>query len=184
MSRVGKKPIQIPKGVDVKVNDGSINVKGPKGQLSTPIPHGVTAKLDNGTLVVERVDDLHRANHGLARALFANSVKGVTEGFTKQLDVVGVGYKVELKNNVLYFNLGYSHPIEFPVPTGMDIKIDKLPRTIPQYQTTISITGIDRQRVGQLAADMRGLRQPDAYKGKGVRYSNEALKLKPGKTGK
>ena len=184
MSRVGKKPIQIPKGVDVKVDDGTVSVKGPKGQLSTPIPAGVTAKVDNGSLVVERVDDEHRANHGLARALFANSVKGVTEGFTKNLDVVGVGYKVELKNNVLYFSLGYSHPIEFPVPKGMDIKIDKLPRTIPQYQTTISITGIDRQRVGQLAADMRGLRQPDAYKGKGVRYSDESLKLKPGKTGK
>src|SRR5690349_20405964 len=119
MSRVGKKPIQIPKGVDVKVDDGTVSVKGPKGQLSTPIPAGVTAKVDNGSLVVERVDDEHRANHGLARALFSNSVKGVTEGFTKNLDVVGVGYKVELKNNVLYFNLGYSHPIEFPVPKGM-----------------------------------------------------------------
>src|SRR5258707_5706847 len=107
MSRVGKKPIQIPKGVDVKVVDSTINVKGPKGQLSTTIPAGVTAKLDSGTLVIERIDDEHRAVHGLARALLANSVKGVTDGFTKQLDVVGVGYKVELQNNVLYFNLGY-----------------------------------------------------------------------------
>ena|SRR5215831_19145330 len=184
MSRIGKKPIQIPKGVDIKVADNTVNVKGPKGQLSTPLPDGVTARVDNGSLLVERKDDDHRALHGLVRALVANSVKGVTEGFTRQLDVVGVGYKVELKGKTLMFSLGYSHPIEFPIPAGMEVKLDRLPRTIPQYQTTISITGSDKQRVGQFAADMRGLRQPDAYKGKGVRYSDESLKLKPGKTGK
>ncbi|HZS46412.1 MAG TPA: 50S ribosomal protein L6 [Blastocatellia bacterium] len=184
MSRIGKKPIQIPKGVDVKIDEGEVNVKGPKGQLSTPLPSGVTAKVDNGSLLIERQDDEHRAVHGLARALIANSIKGVTDGFTRQLDVVGVGYKVEQKAGALLFSLGYSHPIEFPIPKGMEVKLDRMQKTIPQYQTTISITGTDKQRVGQLAADMRGLRQPDAYKGKGVRYSEETLKLKPGKTGK
>src|SRR5262249_48988742 len=160
MSRIGKKPIQIPKGVEVKVNDGEISVKGPKGQLSTPLPAGVKAHVDGGNLLVERQDDEHRAVHGLARALVANSIKGVTEGFTRQLDVVGVGYKVELKAGALLFSLGYSHPIEFPVPKGMEVKVEKFQKTIPQYQATISVTGTDKQRVGQLAADMRGLRQP------------------------
>lgn len=184
MSRVGKKPIQIPKGVDVKVADEIINVKGPKGQLATPLPQGVTARVDDGNLVFERQNNEFRAVHGLARALVANSIKGVTDGFTRQLDVVGVGYKVELRGKTLLFNLGYSHPIEFPVPEGIDVKVERMTKTIPQYQATISITGVDKQRVGQLAADMRGLRQPDAYKGKGLRYSDEQLKLKPGKTGK
>ncbi|HEY7547340.1 MAG TPA: 50S ribosomal protein L6, partial [Blastocatellia bacterium] len=135
-------------------------------------------------IIAERETDEQAALHGLARSLVQNAVTGVTNGFTRQLDVVGVGYKAELQKGRVVFSLGYSHPIEFPIPPGIEVKIERVNKPIQQYQTTITITGIDRQQVGQVAADMRGLRSPDPYKGKGVRYADEQLKLKPGKTGK
>jgi large subunit ribosomal protein L6 len=184
MSRIGKKPIAIPKDVKVNINDGVIEVTGPKGTMTTRVPEGITFKVEGDQLIAERESDDKAALHGLARALMQNAVTGVTDGFTRQLDIVGVGYKVELQKSRVIFNLGYSHPIEFPIPNGIDVKVERVNKPIQQYQTTLTITGIDRQQVGQVAADMRSLRRPDPYKGKGVRYANEQLKLKPGKTGK
>jgi large subunit ribosomal protein L6 len=184
MSRIGKKPIAIPQGVKININDGTVEVTGPKGTLTTSVPEGISFRVEGDQLIAERTGDDKAALHGLARALLNNAVTGVTEGFTRQLDIVGVGYKVELQQTRVMFNLGYSHPIEFPIPAGIAIKVERVNKPIQQYQTTLTITGIDRQQVGQVAADMRSLRQPDPYKGKGVRYANEQLKLKPGKTGK
>jgi large subunit ribosomal protein L6 len=185
MSRIGKKPVAIPKGVKINVNDGAVEVTGPKGSLKTPVPAGINARVDGDNILIERDSDDKAALHGLLRALVQNAVTGVSEGFSRQLDVVGVGYKVELQTKRVIFNLGYSHPIEFPVPPGIDVKVERLTKPgINQYQATLTISGIDRQQVGQVASDMRRLRQPDPYKGKGVRYSGEQLKLKPGKTGK
>ncbi|MBI3651028.1 MAG: 50S ribosomal protein L6 [Acidobacteria bacterium] len=184
MSRIGKKPIPLPKGVKVNITDGMIEVTGPKGTLSTALPEGITLKVDGEQLIAERSGDDKAAVHGLARALVANAVTGVTTGFTKQLDIVGVGYKVEAQKNRVIFNLGYSHPIEFPLPKGVEVKVERINKQITQYQTTLTISGIDKQQVGQIAADMHTLRKPDPYKGKGVRYAGVALKLKPGKTGK
>ena len=184
MSRIGKKPISIPKNVKINITDGVIEVAGPKGQLTTPVPAGIKFRVDGDQLIAERESDEYAALHGLARALVQNAVTGVTDGYTRQLDIVGVGYKVELQKSRVIFNLGYSHPIEFPLPTGIDVKVERVNKPIQQYQTTLTVSGIDKQRVGQIAADMRSLRRPDPYKGKGVRYANEALKLKPGKTGK
>ena len=184
MSRIGKKPIALPKGVKVKIDDGRIEVSGPKGSLSTTVPEGVSFRMDGDNLVAERASDDKAALHGLARALVNNAVVGVTDGFTRQLDIVGVGYKAELQKTRVMFSLGYSHQIEFPIPKGIEVKVERINKPITQYQTTLTITGIDRQQVGQVAADIRSLRRPDPYKGKGVRYANEQLKLKPGKTGK
>ena len=184
MSRVGKKIIEIPKGVTVNVTASAIEVQGPKGTLSTPIPAGVSFKLEDGKLTAERADDEHTAIHGTARALVANAVRGVSEGFTQLLDVVGVGYKAELRGKSIHFALGYSHPIEFVLPEGVTAKVEKMQKTIAQYQTTITISAIDKELLGQVAANMHKLRKPDAYKGKGVRYADRPLKLKPGKTGK
>ena len=184
MSRIGKKPIAIPKGVKININDGTVEVTGPKGTLTTRIPEGINFRVEGEQLLAERESNDKAALHGLARALVQNAVTGVTEGFTRQLDVVGVGYKAELQKGRVMFNLGYSHQIEFPLPKGIDVKIERVNKPIQQYQTTLTITGINRQQVGQVAADMRSLRRPDPYKGKGVRYTNEVLKLKPGKTGK
>ena len=184
MSRIGKKPIALPKGVKVKIDDGKIEVSGPKGSLSTTVPEGVSFRMDGDNLVAERASDDKAALHGLARALVNNAVVGVTDGFTRQLDIVGVGYKAELQKTRVMFSLGYSHQIEFPIPKGIEVKVERINKPITQYQTTLTITGIDRQQVGQVAADIRSLRRPDPYKGKGVRYANEQLKLKPGKTGK
>lgn len=184
MSRIGKKPISIPKGVKFKIEEGSIEVAGPKGSLAVPLPEGIKCRVEGDELLAERESDDRAAVHGLARALVQNAVTGVTEGFTRQLDIVGVGYKAERQKDRVVFNLGYSHPIEFPLPNGIDVKVERGNKPIQQYQTTLTITGIDRQQVGQVAADMRSLRRPDPYKGKGVRYAGEALKLKPGKTGK
>ena len=184
MSRIGKKPIALPQGVTVKIDDGTIEVKGKNGVLQTSIPEGIKFRVDGDQLIAERESDDKAALHGLARALVQNAVTGVNEGFTRQLDIVGVGYKAEVQKSRVIFNLGYSHPIEFPIPKGIDVKIERVNKPIQQYQTTLTITGINRQQVGQVAADMRSLRQPDPYKGKGVRYANEVLKLKPGKTGK
>ncbi|MFL6212305.1 MAG: 50S ribosomal protein L6 [Blastocatellia bacterium] len=184
MSRIGKKPISIPKNVKINITDGVIEVNGPKGQLTTNVPAGITFRVDGDQLIAERESDDHAALHGLARALVQNAVTGVTDGYSRQLDIVGVGYKVELQKTRVIFNLGYSHPIEFPLPPGIDVRAERINKPIQQYQTTLTVTGIDKQQVGQIVADMRSLRRPDPYKGKGVRYANEALKLKPGKTGK
>src|SRR4051812_20199781 len=186
MSRIGKKVITVPANVTVTLHERELEVKGPKGTLRTPIPEGVTFKLEDGQLQAERASDDFRANHGLARALANNAVVGVTEGFSRQMDVVGVGYKADVQGRKIVFALGYSHPIEFPLPDGVDAKAERLTTkgSIQQYQTTLTVSGIDKQKLGQVCAEMHKLRKPDAYKGKGVRYADVQLKLKPGKTGK
>ena len=177
MSRIGKKPIAIPKGVTVKVEGNTVAVQGPKGKLETPVPAGIKVQQQDGHLVATRENDSQAALHGLARALVNNAVEGVTKGWTRELEIVGIGYRAELKGKgVVVFNLGYSHPIEYPLPSGIEVAIDP-------KQTKLSVTGIDRQKVGQVAAEMRGLRPPDPYKNKGVRYAGERLKKKVGKTG-
>ncbi len=185
MSRVGRKIIKIPIGVKVNVSGDSIQVQGPKGTLSTPIPPDIFFELDNGKLLAKRKDDSKRvkALHGLARALVANSITGVTEGFKKELDLVGIGYKAEVKGKSVVFSLGYSHPIEFAIPDGITIKFEKLPKTLQNYIGSLTITGSDKQQIGQIAADIRSFRPPDSYKGKGIRYANEIVKLKVGKKG-
>ena len=177
MSRIGKKPIPLPKGVSVKIAPGAIEVQGPKGKMSQYVPPGIVFAQDNGTIVAKTESDEPGLGkfHGLARSLVANAVAGVTDGFKKELDIVGVGYRAELKGKQVIFALGYSHAVVFDVPTGIDIVIDK--------QTHITVTGVDRQLVGQVAANIRRLREPDPYKQKGVRYTGEVLKKKAGKTG-
>ena len=177
MSRIGKQPIPLGKGVKYSVHGNTVVVEGPKGKVEQPIPGGLKFEEKDGHLHVVRHDDSQAAIHGLTRALVANAVRGVTQGWTRELDIVGIGYRAELKGkNTVVFTLGYSHPIEFPLPTGIAATIDP-------KQTRVTITGIDRQKVGQVAADMRSLRKPDPYKNKGVRYSDEKLKKKVGKTG-
>ena len=177
MSRIGKKPITIPKGVKVDVKPGVVEVQGPKGKLTQPLPKGIGFEMEDGELHARVLGDEPQLGkfHGLARSLVANAVAGVTEGFRKDLDIVGVGYRAELKGKQVHFALGYSHPVVFDVPPGIDIAIDR--------QTHITVTGIDRQQVGQVAANIRRLRKPDPYKQKGVRYTGEQLKKKVGKTG-
>jgi large subunit ribosomal protein L6 len=186
MSRIGKKAITVPKGVTVTVGDRELEVKGPKGTLKTPVPEGVSFKLDGDQLQAERASDDLAAHHGLARALANNAIVGVTEGFSRQMDVVGVGYKADVQAKRIVFSLGYSHPIDFPLPEGVEAKAERIPAksSIQQYQTTLTLSSIDKQKLGQVAANMHKLRKPDAYKGKGVRYADVPLKLKPGKTGK
>jgi len=177
MSRIGKKPIALPAGVKYKVEGNTVLVEGPKGKVSAMIATGITLKTEGGNLLVERSDEKQAPFHGLTRALVYNAVTGVTKGWTKDLDIVGIGYRAELKGKgMVVFTLGYSHPIEFPLPTGIEVAIDP-------KQTHLTVSGIDRQKVGQVAADMRQLRKPDPYKNKGVRYSDEKLKKKAGKTG-
>jgi large subunit ribosomal protein L6 len=174
MSRVGRKPIPLPKGVKIEIGE-MLRVEGPKGKLSVPIPAGVRFEQKSDTLEVVRDSDRFAALHGLTRALAANAVEGVSTGFTRELDIVGTGYRADVKGKVATFTLGYSHPIELILPTGVDLKIDK--------QTHLIITGYDRQAVGQVAAHIRALRPPDPYKNKGVRYTGEVLRKKAGKTG-
>jgi large subunit ribosomal protein L6 len=183
---MGKKPITLPAGVTVAIGTGELEVKGAKGVLKTPIPQGITFKQEGAELIAERASDDHAALHGLARALANNAVRGVTEGFSLQMDIVGVGYKADVQGRKIVFALGYSHPIEFPLPEGIEAKAERMTTkgSIQQYQTTLTLTGIDKQRLGQTCAEMHKLRKPDAYKGKGVRYADVLLKLKPGKTGK
>lgn len=177
MSRIGKMPIPLPKGVTYKVDGNTVLVDGPKGKVKALLPTGITLVERDGKLLAERQNDSQSAVHGLARSLVFNAVEGVTNGWKKELDVVGIGYRVEMKGkSMVVFTLGYSHPIEFPLPTGIEVAIDP-------KQTHVTVSGIDRQRVGQVAADMRSLRKPDPYKNKGVRYSDEKLKKKVGKTG-
>ena len=179
MSRIGKKPIALPAGVKYTVaEDGNtVLVEGPKGKVTAMLPGGIKLVAKDGHLIAERESDKQAAFHGLARALVFNAVEGVTNGWKKELDVVGIGYRVEMKGkDTVVFTLGYSHPIEFQLPTGIEVAIDP-------KQTHVTVSGIDRQKVGQIAADMRSLRKPDPYKNKGVRYSDEKLKKKVGKTG-
>jgi len=177
MSRIGKKPITIPKGVTVKVADGAIDVQGPKGKMRQVYPTSIRFEMSDGHLVAKTATDdpLLGKYHGLARSLVANAVNGVVEGYKKELDIVGVGYRAELKGKQVIFALGYSHAVVFDIPPGIDIAIEK--------QTHITVTGVDRQLVGQVAANIRRLRKPDPYKQKGVRYTGEVLKKKAGKTG-
>jgi large subunit ribosomal protein L6 len=177
MSRIGKKPIPLPAGVKYTVEGNTVLVEGPKGKVSAMIASGISLESKDGILNVVRDSDKNAALHGLTRALVFNAVQGVTKGWTRELDIVGIGYRAELKGKgTVVFTLGYSHPIEVPLPSGIEVAIDP-------KQTHLTISGIDRQKVGQVAADMRSLRKPDPYKNKGVRYSDEKLKKKAGKTG-
>jgi large subunit ribosomal protein L6 len=174
MSRIGKKPIPLPSGVKVQVGE-QLEVTGPKGKLTVPIPSGISIEQAAGKLEIKRASDDHAALHGLTRALTANAVQGVSGGFTRELDIVGIGYRADVKGKIATFTLGYSHPIEFLLPDGVDLKIDK--------QTHLVLSGHDKQLLGQVAANIRALRKPDPYKNKGVRYTGEALRKKVGKTG-
>ncbi len=177
MSRVGRKVIVVPSGVKVSVKETEIEVQGPKGKLKTPVPPGIKFTLAGTELSCQRANDerQQRAFHGLARALAQNAIKGVTEGFSKDLDIVGVGYRAAVEGKKVVLALGKSHPVEYPIPEGIKVAIDK--------QTRITISGIDRQQVGQVAAEIRKLRRPDPYKQKGIRYVGEVLKKKAGKAG-
>jgi large subunit ribosomal protein L6 len=174
MSRVGNKPIPLPQGVKVEIGD-TLRVEGPKGTLSVVVPPGVTVLQKDGVLQLARDGDDKAALHGLTRALTANAVQGVSTGFTRELDIVGIGYRADIKGRVATFTLGYSHPIEVLLPVGVDLKIDK--------QTHLVLSSADRQLLGQVAANLRALRPPDPYKNKGIRYTGEALRKKVGKTG-
>jgi len=177
MSRIGKKPIVVPKEVKIQVNGNVVAVQGPKGKVETPLPMGIRLEQKDGTLTAIRENDSQAAVHGLARALVNNAVEGVTKGWQRELEIVGVGYRAEMKGKgTMVFSLGFSHPIEYPLPTGVTAAVDA-------KQTRITLDGIDRQKVGQVAAEMRSLRPPDPYKNKGVRYAGEKLKKKVGKTG-
>jgi large subunit ribosomal protein L6 len=175
MSRIGNKVIAVPSGVKVQLKDGSVEVQGPKGKMSVVVPRGIQFEQKDGTLVAKRESEDKRALHGLARALVANAVTGVTQGFKKDLDIVGVGYRAEVKGKNVVLALGYSHPIEFPIPEGILITVEK--------QTHMTVTGADKNQVGQIAANLRRLRPPDPYKQKGIRITGERLKKKAGKAG-
>ena len=177
MSRIGRQPIPLPANVKYTVQGNTVLVEGPKGKLSALISPGITLETKDGQIIASRENESQAPFHGLTRALVFNAVHGVTTGWTKDLDIVGIGYRAELKGkDMVVFTLGYSHQIEFPLPTGITVTIDP-------KQTRVTVSGIDRQKVGQVAADMRSLRKPDPYKNKGVRYSDEKLKKKVGKTG-
>lgn len=177
MSRVGKKLIPIPKDVKVQIGAEALEIQGPKGKLTTPVPQGISFVVEAGALHCKRSSDerQQRALHGLARALANNAVKGVTEGFIKELDIVGVGYKAALEGSRIVFALGYSHPVIYEIPEGIKVTVEK--------QTHVVVSGIDRQLVGEVAAQIRRLRRPDPYKQKGIRYVGEVLKKKAGKAG-
>jgi len=175
MSRIGNKLITVPSGVKIQIKAGAVEVQGPKGKMTVGVPRGIHFEQKDGTLVAKREAEEFRALHGLARALVANAVTGVTQGFKKDLDIVGVGYRAEVKGKNVVLALGYSHPIEFPIPEGIQIAVEK--------QTHLTVTGADKNQVGQVAANLRGLRPPDPYKQKGVRITGERLKKKAGKAG-
>ncbi len=176
MSRIGKLPIRFERGVTVTLQGADVSIKGPKGTLSQPLPQGISADVDGGVIVVRRRDDSksQRALHGMARALLANAVRGVERGFEKRLEIHGVGYSAEVKGQSVSFKLGYSHPVSFPVPQGIQVKVER---------NLLIVSGCDRQAVGQVAAEMRDLRRPDVYKHKGIRYAGEQLRKKAGKAG-
>jgi large subunit ribosomal protein L6 len=173
MSRIGKKTIEMPNGVTVVSEASTVTVKGPKGSLKVPLPRGIQVEKQDGHLSVRRENDEQAALHGLARSLLANAVVGVSKGFERHLDIVGIGYRAEVKGKTLMFALGYSHPIEFPIPEGLTISVEK--------QTHIVVAGVDKREVGQVAAEIRALRPPDPYKNKGIRYTGERLRKKVGK---
>jgi large subunit ribosomal protein L6 len=184
-SRIGKQLVAVPAGVTVTLSDAEIEVVGPKGRLVAPLPNGIKAEQLADGIRLRARSGQERAAHGLARALLANAVKGVTDGFVRELDIVGVGYKADLKGRILTLSLGYSHPVQFLPPDGVELKIEKKQRQgVNQYQTTLIVSGIDKQIVGQVCANLKNLRRPDAYKGKGVRIVGEPLRLKPGKSAK
>jgi large subunit ribosomal protein L6 len=174
MSRIGNKPIPIPPGVKVQLGEELV-VEGPKGRLTVPVPRGIQIKQEDGQLRLVRDNDKLAALHGLTRALAANAVRGVSTGWTKELDIVGIGYRAEVKGRIATFYLGYSHPIEYLLPEGIDLTVEK--------QTHLVVSGRDRQLVGQVAANIRALRPPDPYKNKGIRYTGETLRKKVGKAG-
>lgn len=178
MSRIGKKPVALPKGVKVTVHGAEAVVEGSKGTLRCPIPAGITVDVQADSINLARANDAaqSRAYHGLTRALINNAVLGVTQGWKKELDIVGVGYKAAMDGTSLRLDLGYSHPINYEAPTGITIGVEK--------NTHLTVTGIDRQLVGQVAADIRKFRKPEPYKGKGVQYTGEVIRRKAGKTGK
>lgn len=173
MSRIGKKPVELPAGASIQMEARVAVVKGPKGSLRVPLPTGINLERKDGHVILGRESDAQAAVHGLSRSLIANAVKGVTQGFEKHLDIVGIGYRAERKGDKVVLALGYSHPIEFPLPTGVEVAVEK--------QTHMVVKGADRQQVGQVAANLRGLRPPDPYKNKGIRYTGERLKKKVGK---
>jgi large subunit ribosomal protein L6 len=173
MSRIGRKFIEVPAGVTVQPEQAAVVVKGPKGSLRVAMPEGIQVEKQEGRLVTLCQNDQQAALHGLVRSLMANAVRGVSQGFEKHLDIVGIGYRSEVKGNTVVFTLGYSHPIEFPIPAGLAVSVEK--------QTHLVVSGMDKQQVGQVAAEIRGLRPPDPYKNKGIRYTGERLKKKVGK---
>jgi large subunit ribosomal protein L6 len=177
MSRIGKQPIQVPGGTRVELDNGTFVAEGPKGKVVQTVFAGYPVDIDGDTITVSRPSDAgpDRAKHGLLRSLLANAVQGVSTGFTKTLDIVGVGYRAEVRGREVHFALGYSHPVVFAIPEGIDVAIDKANR--------VTVTGADRQQVGQVAAEIRRLRRPDPYKGKGIKYSDEILRRKVGKSG-
>jgi large subunit ribosomal protein L6 len=175
MSRIGHKIIPVPSSVKIQLKDGTVEIQGPKGKMSVRVPRGIQFEQKDGTLVAKRDSDERRALHGLARALVANAVTGVTQGFKKDLDIVGVGYRAEVKGRSLVIALGFSHPVNFPIPEGIQISVEK--------QTHLTVTGADKAQVGQIAANLRALRPPDPYKQKGIRITGERLKKKAGKAG-
>lgn len=177
MSRIGKNPVSIPKGVTVSVEGGHIKVKGPKGELARPIPPEMVVKVENTTVTVTRPTDeaRHRALHGLTRALINNMVLGVSAGFVRQLEIQGVGYRAEPQGAGLRLNVGFSHPVEYPAPKGIKLSVES--------NTLVTVEGIDKELVGQVAAEIRGIRPPEPYKGKGIRYKGEQVRRKAGKTG-
>lgn len=178
MSRIGRKPIPVPTGVDIKVAGHIVSVKGPMGKLDWKLTEGMTVGVSDGQLVVARAGDARelRAMHGLVRAELSNMIQGVTKGYEKAMEITGVGYKAQLQGREMSFNVGYINPVTFTVPQGIDVKVDK--------QTLISIRGVDKRLVGQVAANIRSIKPPDVYKQKGIRYAGEVLRKKAGKTGK
>ncbi len=177
MSRIGRKIISIPQGIQVSIADDQVRIQGPKGQTTSVVPEGIRFERTEKGVVATRSSDSkkQKALHGLARSLLANAVTGVSQGFKKELDIVGIGYRAELKGKSVIFSLGFSHPVDFPVPDGISVAVER--------QTHLIVSGVDKQKVGQAAADIRSLRKPDPYKNKGIRYTGEKLKKKVGKTG-
>ena len=178
MSRIGRMPVPVPSGTKVQIEDGTLVAEGPRGKVSQPLFDGYPVKIEDGVVTIERTGETgpERAKHGLLRALVANAVQGVSAGFTKQLDIVGVGYRAEVKGPQVQFALGYSHPVLYDIPEGIKIEIEA-------KASRVTVSGADRQKVGQVAAEIRGLRRPDPYKGKGIKYTNEVLRRKVGKAG-
>jgi large subunit ribosomal protein L6 len=186
MSRIGRLPIQLPKGVDVTIGEqNQVTVKGPRGQMSRSLHPEMQIAQENGALTVVRPSDskLHKSLHGLTRSLLANMVTGVTSGFSKEMDLVGVGYRAEVQGRKIVFNVGYSHPIEVEIPQGMEMRVERKNKPIQQYQMSLTITATDKEALGELAANIRKLRKPEPYKGKGIKYADEVIRRKAGKAG-